>query len=165
MSEDRHPHSGARHPRGWLATPYHHRVAMEVGEFWEIIETAASGARRCEDVAERVTQSLTSLGRETAEAFTDRFNEVMDHLYSWDLLGVAYILKSGCSDDGFEYFRCWVIWLGREMTERAISDPEGFGLMVDVGYENRLKRRNGVGRGRSPTAAARTELPPCATSR
>jgi Protein of unknown function (DUF4240) len=54
----------------------------------------------------------------------------MDVLYTWDLWGVAYILNGGCSDDGFEYFRAWVLSRGRSATELARSDPEGFGLSV-----------------------------------
>ena len=49
----------------------------------------------------------------------------------WDLWGVAYIVNGGCSEDGFEYFRGWVISQGRNVTELALSNPEEFGLTLN----------------------------------
>jgi len=32
-------------------------------------------------------------------------------------------MHRGCSDDGFEYFRSWVVMQGRDATHAAIEDP------------------------------------------
>ncbi|MDB5805516.1 MAG: hypothetical protein JWN73_2838 [Betaproteobacteria bacterium] len=37
---------------------------------------------------------------------------------------MAYLVNSGCSDDGFEYFRCWLIGQGGAYFEAALKDPE-----------------------------------------
>jgi hypothetical protein len=105
---------------------------MNEEEFWALVEGTISG-RGCNEMAYEVEEQLKVLGPTAAMGFTNRFHEVMDRLYTWDLWGVAYILRGGCSDDSFEYFRAWVVSLGREATERALADPEGFGLGIDLG--------------------------------
>jgi hypothetical protein len=44
--------------------------------------------------------------------------------YRWDLWAVAYIINGGCSDDGFEYFRCWLIGQGQKAYETVLASPE-----------------------------------------
>jgi hypothetical protein len=105
---------------------------MDEEQFWAIVEEAIAGLS-CSEMADEVEDHLKELGAAAAQGFTDRFNEVMDRLYTWDLWGVAYILRDGCSDDSFEYFRAWVVSQGREAAERAVADPEGFGLGIDLG--------------------------------
>ena len=29
--------------------------------------------------------------------------------YRWDIWAIAFIINGGCSDDGFEYFRGWLV--------------------------------------------------------
>lgn len=36
----------------------------------------------------------------------------------------AYVINGGCSDDGFEYFRGWLITQGREVFQQALSDAD-----------------------------------------
>ena len=36
----------------------------------------------------------------------------------------GYIMNGGCSDDGFEYFRCWVISRGRDTFYNAKTNPD-----------------------------------------
>ena len=62
-------------------------------------------------------------------------------MYTWDLWGVAYILKGGCSDDGFEYFRAWLIARGRDFVAQALADPEGLGVAIDPGPGNYATKR------------------------
>jgi hypothetical protein len=101
---------------------------METDGFWNIIETAGPG--ECSVVAAAVQENLEQLPQQEIADFCRIFDSYMDSLYTWDLWGVAYILKGGCSDDGFEYFRASVLSRGRSVTELALSDPEGFGLSV-----------------------------------
>ena len=44
--------------------------------------------------------------------------------YRWDLWAVAYIVNGGCADDGFEYFRGWLIAQGRPRFQEALENPE-----------------------------------------
>lgn len=40
------------------------------------------------------------------------------------LWAAGYLINDGCSDDGFEYFRAWLIAQGREVFERVVADPD-----------------------------------------
>ena len=64
------------------------------------------------------------------------FDAALDQLYTWDLWAVAYIVQGGCSDDGFEYFRGWVISQGRRAHALAMSDPGALGLVIDPAGED-----------------------------
>jgi hypothetical protein len=44
--------------------------------------------------------------------------------YSWNLWGAAYLMNGGCSDDGFDYFRAWLLAQGRDTFEKALADPD-----------------------------------------
>ncbi len=93
---------------------------MDIERFWEIIETA--GGASCEDRAAAVSANLVQLGRDETAEFVRLFDDTLDQLYTWDLWAVAYIVQGGCSDDGFEYFRGWVISQGRRAHALALSD-------------------------------------------
>jgi hypothetical protein len=43
---------------------------------------------------------------------------------TWELWAAAYIMMGGCSDDGFEYWRAWLISQGRTIFDEAIANPE-----------------------------------------
>ncbi|MFB7650948.1 MULTISPECIES: DUF4240 domain-containing protein [unclassified Streptomyces] len=50
--------------------------------------------------------------------------ELMVDSYTNPLWAAAYIANGGCSDDGFDYFRGWLIAQGRGVFERAVTDPD-----------------------------------------
>ncbi len=106
---------------------------MENDEFWNVIESAGPG--ECSAIASGVQAKLEQLPQQEVADFCRIFDSQMDALYTWDLWGVAYILRGGCSDDSFEYFRAWVLSQGRGFTELALSDPEGLGLSVSPGTD------------------------------
>ena len=49
---------------------------------------------------------------------------MMDSAYCWSLWGAAYVINGGCSDDPFVDFRASLISRGRQVFERALSDPD-----------------------------------------
>jgi hypothetical protein len=59
------------------------------------------------------------------------FDRMMSRSYSWDLWGAASVVHGGCSDDGFEYFRRWLISRGRATFEAALADPDSL-ASVDI---------------------------------
>ncbi len=45
----------------------------------------------------------------------------------------AYIINDGASDDGFEYFRYWLISAGKEVYYKAIANPDSLADIVEEG--------------------------------
>ena len=116
---------------GWATAAWKDRgmAIMDRDEFWTIVGPAREGvdtrtAEGAEQVAERVGQRLAELGRETAVAFDLRYAALGAESYDWNLWGAAYLMKGGCSDDAFDYFRGWLVTQGRSTWERALRDPD-----------------------------------------
>ncbi|WP_431951232.1 DUF4240 domain-containing protein [Actinacidiphila sp. bgisy167] len=98
---------------------------MDIDRFWQFIESARSSAtivgRPLDEVlvgllAERSPQEVLE--------YAERFDEVHDGLYRWDVWAAAYLIGGGCSDDSFIDFRAGVIALGREWYERVAAEPD-----------------------------------------
>ncbi len=104
--------------------------------FWELIE-AGGRAGSCAAQAQVVADGLREAGLAEVVDFSARMDECLDALYTWELWAVAYLAEGGCSDDGFEYFRCWVIGSGREAFALAASDPIAFGMTIAVDDDDR----------------------------
>src|SRR5882672_4855014 len=63
--------------------------------------------------------------------FESCFDRVHKESYAWSLWGAAYLMNGGCSDDGFEYFRAWLIAQGRQPFEMALEDPDTLATLVN----------------------------------
>ena len=48
----------------------------------------------------------------------------MRESYHYNLWDAAHLIVQGCSDDWFEYFRAWLISMGREVYEQALQNPD-----------------------------------------
>lgn len=93
--------------------------------FWEIIEsTKQQHPDDPEAQVEALVAALKQLPSEEIIEFDKIYDEYRFRAYRWDLWGAIYLLEGGCSDDGFEDFRAWLISHGRETYERVIADPD-----------------------------------------
>lgn len=107
---------------------------MTDDRFWALIDRTAA----CESDPERQLESLGTvldeLSPEEIEAFEAAFSRQMHRAYTWDLWGAAYVAHGGASDDGFEYFRRWLISKGRDVFERVLVNPDDLAdvLVADV---------------------------------
>jgi Protein of unknown function (DUF4240) len=66
----------------------------------------------CQAQGGRLTAKLELLAPEEIVSFAPHFSRRMAEGYRWDLWGLAYQFNGGCSDDGFVYFRCWLLAAG-----------------------------------------------------
>jgi hypothetical protein len=107
---------------------------MTEDEFWSIVHSPGGGHQGdCEAQSEIVRRRLAGLASAEIASFSERFHEQMNRAYSWDLWGAAFIINGGCSDDGFEYFRAWLVMQGRQVFEAALADPETLADVVARG--------------------------------
>ncbi len=99
-------------------------AAMSRERFWQLMEAASRGERNDSFRTAAVLQAaLGKLRAEEILGFQLRLNECLAESYRWDLWAVAYIVNGGASDDGFVYFRAWLIAQGREYYQAALKDP------------------------------------------
>ena len=106
---------------------------MDVETFWRIIDDARHGA--ADDLDRRVEElrgGLSKLGADELQAFQNIYDEQIRRSYRWDLWGAAYLMNGGSSDDGFRYFRDWLISEGPTTFERAVASPDSLAQLPRV---------------------------------
>jgi hypothetical protein len=133
--------------------------------FWSLVDEARASAPDDRAVAERATALLAVRPREDILAFQQIFWDLMAESYREPLWGAAYLINGGCSDDGFDYFRGWLISQGREVFESAVADPDSLAGhpavqeaakdYSELDYESMLGVAHGAHR-----AAQGEEMPP-----
>ncbi|NLE71752.1 MAG: DUF4240 domain-containing protein [Actinomycetales bacterium] len=100
---------------------------MDLSELWDLIETAREEADDPDDadsVAAALTRALSETRPETIEEFDEAIGRLVAESYRTDLWAAAYLINGGASDDGFDYFRGWLIAQGRDVYEAAVADPD-----------------------------------------
>lgn len=98
---------------------------MTKDDFWKLIEKSKQlvGNGDCYEQAGVVQSLLEECSSADIEDFDKLYDEMRLASYDRQLWAAAYIINGGCSDDGFEYFRGWLISRGREVFEKALQDP------------------------------------------
>jgi hypothetical protein len=102
---------------------------MNTEDFWHLIESArVDGVDGSGDDAEAVAARLTALlaQRDPADivAFDQRLWEQLVRSYRADLMAAAAVTNGGVSDDGFDYFRGWLVAQGQAAFERTLDAPD-----------------------------------------
>jgi predicted DNA-binding WGR domain protein len=116
--------------------PIEKPVLDERGIFWRSIELSKKGSEGDLYVQlDNLRQRLMKLSEEELRSFDRIFWELMDESYRADLWGAAYVIKGGCSDDGFDYFRAWLIMQGQQAFTEALRDPDGLAPRARRGEE------------------------------
>jgi hypothetical protein len=108
---------------------------MSEEEFWAVVDAAHGDAGSdAEARVDALRHRLAPLGAEALQEFQNRYDEMISRSYRWDLWGAAYLMNGGCSDDGFRYFRDWLISEGRVTFERALSEPDSLADLARQDY-------------------------------
>ncbi|GEN80498.1 DUF4240 domain-containing protein [Actinotalea fermentans] len=100
---------------------------MDSTELWDLIETArdeADDPTDADSVAETLVRTLADRDPEVIEAFDVALAGLVAESYLTELWAAAYLINGGASDDGFDYFRGWLIAQGRDTFEAAVADPD-----------------------------------------
>lgn len=93
--------------------------------FWAIIESAKQNAKGdLEEMAAKIIKRLSNFTPQQIIDFKIQLYKTLHRAYTWDLWAASAIMCGGASDDGFEYWRDWLIAQGRETFEAALADPE-----------------------------------------
>ena len=89
--------------------------------FWDLINRSKEHG---EEQVEWLTNELVKQKTEEIFNFEIEFKNKMDQSYTPSLWGAAFVIMGGCSDDGFDYFRGWLISRGEELFNKALKNPE-----------------------------------------
>jgi len=89
--------------------------------FWELI---SDSKRKGVEQVEWLARELANKKTEEIIEFEIEFMKKMGQSYTSSLWGAAFVIMGGCSDDGFDYFRGWLISRGEEIFNQALANPE-----------------------------------------
>ena len=106
---------------------------MRTDDFWAVIARAtADRPASPAEVATRAVADLASRDPEEIVAWGRHLDKVMAASGTEDLWAAAYLINGGCSDEGFDHFRGWLIAHGREMVARSVTSPDALAEMPSV---------------------------------
>jgi hypothetical protein len=102
--------------------------------FWDIIGAACpppDGPNFEVAWHDNLVEQLATLPPEDIVRFDRWFDDRVDGLNTYDHWGAAYLLNGGASDDGFYYFRNWLVGMGKRVYEAALADPDSLAEAVN----------------------------------
>lgn len=98
------------------------RVPEGVELFWSVVDAAA--ASTAEEFLKQFTDRVMALKKPELRKCISQFAKLLRASNRCGLWGAAYLMNGGCSDDGFLYWRCWLLAQGRDVYESAMNDPD-----------------------------------------
>jgi hypothetical protein len=110
------------------------RRKMNERLFWSLIEESRGCGCSCGEIVEALTERLEAFGLREIRSFQKLLHQFLAMTYTWNHWALAYIAQRGCSDDGFDYFRAWLVTRGEEAYRRAANDLEFAASLI--GEEN-----------------------------
>jgi Protein of unknown function (DUF4240) len=106
---------------------------MRTHDFWAVIDRATADRPDSPDeVVKRAAAELATRDREEILAWERHLGKVLAASGTQDLWAAAYLINGGCSEDGFDAFRGWLIAHGREAVARAVTDPDSLAELPEV---------------------------------
>jgi hypothetical protein len=98
---------------------------MRTDDFWAVIGRAtADRPASPAEVAKRAAADLATRDPEEIVAWGRHLDKVMVASGTEDLWAAAYLINGGCSDEGFDAFRGWLVAHGREAVANSVRSPD-----------------------------------------
>lgn len=104
--------------------------------YWSLIDASRKATRRQEDQEQYLIREIGKLTPKQMIGFRLRTDKLLHDTYTSEMWCAGYIMNGGCSDDGFEYFRNWVISRGRETYYKAKENPDNLISEVKRGVDS-----------------------------
>ncbi|MEV6490141.1 DUF4240 domain-containing protein [Actinoplanes sp. NPDC051633] len=106
---------------------------MRTDDFWAVIARATADRPGSPAVvAERAVAELAGRDEQEIVAWGRHLDKVMAASSREDLWAAAYLINGGCSEEGFDAFRGWLIAHGREVVARSVKEPDSLAEMPAV---------------------------------
>lgn len=92
--------------------------------FWDIIDKSLQNTDNQYDQEAFLIAQIGKLTPKEMIGFRLRTDKLLYDTYNSKMWCAGYIMNGGCSDDGFEYFRNWVISRGKTVYDAAKENPD-----------------------------------------
>lgn len=107
---------------------------MNEDTFWRLIDQSRAGSSQVRDQVLALQTLLEHLPPESLRAFDSYVWHYFSALSRKELWAAAGTIMGGCSDDGFDYFRQWLILQGKSVVLGAVRDPDS---LADLPFAER----------------------------
>jgi hypothetical protein len=92
--------------------------------FWNIVNLSVKNTNNQDSQERFLVKEIEKLTPKEMIGFRLRTDKFLYDTYNSEMWCAGYIMNGGCSDDGFEYFRNWIISRGKETYYKAKENPD-----------------------------------------
>ena len=92
--------------------------------YWNIIDKSLKNTSNQDEQEQFLIKEIERLTPKQMIGFRLRTDKLLYNTYNSEMWCAGYIMNGGCSDDGFEYFRNWVISRGKDTYYQAKQNPD-----------------------------------------
>lgn len=103
---------------------------MDATKFWRIVG-AGSKLDDPDEQLEAIEEKLSAIKPEELITFDELLDDCVIKAYTQDVWGAAYLMNGGCSDDGFLYFRLWLVARGKKVFDAALANADSLASQAD----------------------------------
>jgi Protein of unknown function (DUF4240) len=100
--------------------------------YWGIIEKSLKNTNNQDEQQHFLIKEISNLTPKEMIGFRLRTDKLLYDTYNSEMWCAGYIMNGGCSDDGFEYFRNWIISRGKETYYKAKENPDNLITQVNM---------------------------------
>ncbi len=92
--------------------------------FWNIIDISLKNSKDIDEQEEFLISELEKMSIQEMLSFKLRVEDLANAIHTSEMWCAGYLMNGGCSDDGFDYFKNWVISRGKEVYYKAKENPD-----------------------------------------
>ena len=92
--------------------------------YWNIVDISIKLSENQDEQEKILIQEISKLSPKEMIGFRLRTDKFLYDTYNSEMWCASYIMNGGSSDDGFEYFRNWVISRGKKVYYDAKENPD-----------------------------------------
>lgn len=107
---------------------------LAIDLYWQIIENSLDTADSLAQQEENLIKELIRLTPEDIIGFKLRTEFLLFQSYQSELWCAATIMNEECSEEGFDFFRLWLISQGKDIFTDAIMNPDLLAKYFDEGF-------------------------------
>ncbi|PWT75958.1 MAG: polymerase [Bacteroidetes bacterium] len=104
--------------------------------YWTLVTDSLRNSETLEEQHEFLVSRLKLLSPSEIVGFKLRTDKLLHDTYNSEMWCAGYIMNGGCSDDGFNYFRNWIISRGKEVYYHAKENPDSLVDLADDDTES-----------------------------
>lgn len=92
--------------------------------YWKIVDISLKNSGNQDEQEQVLISEISKLTPKQMVGFRLRTDKLLYDTYTSEMWCASYIMNGGSSDDGFEYFRNWIISRGKDVYYKAKANPD-----------------------------------------